>query len=100
MRQVERIKTMQLYINGKKVKVTGYKDALVRIAQDAIPSLQKVAVYLDVYGKKLETVVVSNTAVGVAPAPGDLLVGMYDSPIGRAAFSTDIRLAVYEAYPA
>lgn len=98
-RKKERIKTMQLNISGKKVKVTGYTAALERIARNVIPCT-KVAVYLDTAGRKLETVVVSNTAVGVDPAPGDLLVGMYDSPISRTAFSTDIHLAVYYgSYP-
>lgn len=85
---------MQLEINGKKVKVTGYTAALERIARYAT-GLQKVAVYLDTSCKKLETVVVSNTAVGVDPAPGDVLVGMYDSPVSRTAFTTDIHLSVY-----
>ena len=91
---------MQLKINGKKVKVTGYTAAIERISQDAIKGTQKVAVYIDIAGRKIETVVVSNKAVGVDPAPGDLLVGMYDSPISRTAFSKDIRLAVdYGSYP-
>ena len=91
---------MQLKINGKKVKVTGYTAAIERISQDAIKGTQKVAVYIDIAGRKIETVVVSNAAVGVDPAPGDLLVGMYDSPISRTAFSADIHLAVdYLSYP-
>ena len=91
---------MQLKINGKKVNVTGYTAAIERISQDAIKGTQKVAVYIDIAGRKIETVVVSNTAVGVDPAPGDLLVGMYDSPISRTAFSSDIHLAVdYGSYP-
>lgn len=85
---------MQAVMDGKLVNISGYTDALVRIAQDAIPSLQKVAVYLDVEGKKLETVVVSKTAVGVSPAPGDYLIGMYDSPISHADFSRRIRAAI------
>lgn len=87
---------MQALINGKRVNIDGYTAALERIAQDAIPGTQKVAVYLDIEGNKLETVAVSNTAVGVDPAPGDFLVGIYDFPVSRASFSWDIRSAIAE----
>lgn len=85
---------MQALIDGKRVNIDGYTAALERIAQDAIPGTQKVAVYLDIEGNKLETVAVSNTAVGVDPAPGDYLVGLYGSPVSRASFSWDIRTAI------
>ena len=87
---------MKIEINGKKVRLSGYTATLERIDQYAIPGTQKVAVYIDTSGRKFETVVVSKTAVGVDPAPGDLLVGMYDSQISRADFSWDIRSALAE----